>query len=194
MPKRAQFSGYSASYSVGSHATSSDITMDSPEVLLEEPIADGDSKASDIAKCLIHLAAAEEEPEFLTHLRLQKLLYLAQGWSLAMRNKALFNERIEAWAHGPVVPAVYKEFKLYGEKPIDPTLVLAASKINVDERKFLSAMWGSYKKYSSSSLRQMTHEHEPWVNARKGLKPSEVCHTEITRGAMKAYFTKLLKA
>ena len=73
------------------------------------------SKALSVAKFLLELAEREDEPDRLSHLRLQKLLYYTQGWSLALRDKALFKDRIEAWAHGPVVK------KLYGASPITGT-------------------------------------------------------------------------
>ena len=52
--------------------------------------------------------------DFLTNLKLQKLLYYAQAWYLANYQKPLFDEPIEAWVHGPVVVQVYNEFRDYG--------------------------------------------------------------------------------
>lgn len=150
------------------------------------------SKAIEVAQYLIHLAAAEEEPEYLTHLRLQKLLYFAQGWSLVMRKKALFSERIEAWSHGPVVPIVYQEFKYQGHLPIDPDRIAQPVSLTTDEKSFVVSLWQEYKKFSASKLRQLTHEHEPWINARDGKKPEESCSNEITQAAMKSAFEKML--
>lgn len=62
------------------------------------------ASAYEVAQHLIRLAEFEEEPDYLTHLRLQKLLYYVQAWSMAMRSRPMFPERIEAWGHGPVVP------------------------------------------------------------------------------------------
>jgi uncharacterized phage-associated protein len=50
----------------------------------------------------------------MSNLKLQKLMYYAQGFSLVLFNKPLFPERIEAWIHGPVIPAVYHKYKGYG--------------------------------------------------------------------------------
>src|SRR5258708_4115865 len=50
----------------------------------------------------------------ITHLKLQKLVYYAQAWSLALRNKPLFDEDFVAWTHGPVVKSVWRRFKGYG--------------------------------------------------------------------------------
>ena len=57
--------------------------------------------------------------EKITHLKLQKLLYYAQGISLAIHDKPLFRENIVAWPHGPVVKEVYDIFCKYGRNFID---------------------------------------------------------------------------
>lgn len=67
--------------------------------------------AMDIAKWFIN----EIHPE---PLKLQKLLYLAQGFSYAFNDKPLFDDDIEAWVHGPVVPIVYNEYKEYKYNPV----------------------------------------------------------------------------
>ena len=66
--------------------------------------------AMDVARQFVRLAWEDEELEGLTHLRLQKLLYYAQGWHLAAFGRALFAGHIEAWKHGPVVQEVYPTF------------------------------------------------------------------------------------
>src|SRR5689334_14747494 len=55
----------------------------------------------------------------ISNLKLQKLCYYAQAWSLALDGKPLFGERIEAWAHGPAIPALYGRFKKYGFQAIE---------------------------------------------------------------------------
>ncbi len=52
-------------------------------------------------------------------LKLQKLLYFAQGISYCMNDEELFSEQLEAWVHGPVVPSVYRQYRDYGYNPID---------------------------------------------------------------------------
>src|SRR5205823_14692025 len=66
-------------------------------------------RALSVAKELIRLSFAGDEKDPLTNLRLQKLLYYAQAWSLVLRESELFPEEIEAWRWGPVVPAVYNK-------------------------------------------------------------------------------------
>jgi uncharacterized phage-associated protein len=148
------------------------------------------AKAIDIARYLILLAGAEDEPQRLTHLQLQKLLYYVQGWSLALRDRAAFQERIEAWAHGPVVVALWPQFTSYGRQPIPPSQ--GANKgLAKDTRELVSAVWGSYKGHSAIGLREMTHKEQPWIKARKGLSEAQRGTEEITRESMKAFFSKI---
>jgi uncharacterized phage-associated protein len=149
------------------------------------------ARAYEVARYLVRLAADEEEPDFLTHLRLQKLLYYVQAWSLAQRGTPLFSEQIQAWANGPVVREVYSRFRDIGRRPILPEDMEPDREIDLDEedRAFVAAVWESYKGFSAWSLREMTHEEAPWLDARRGLGPADRCENEITHDAMREYFT-----
>ncbi|MGN6369078.1 MAG: Panacea domain-containing protein [Phycisphaerae bacterium] len=149
--------------------------------------------AFDVAKFLIQLAAAEDEPEQLTHLRLQKLLYYVQGWSLALTDKPMFAGRIEAWAHGPVVKQVYPKFADWGSLPIPHDKVLAPEKLSEDEREIIGSVWEAYKGYSASALREMTHSESPWKIARGNIAPEAKCENEITVDLMREHFSALAK-
>ncbi len=92
------------------------------------------ASAYEVARCLVRLAAHDEEPDYLTNLRLQKLLYYAQAWSLAMRDKPLFDDRIEAWPSGPVVPSVFDRFLGLGRRSLLPDDVEAERDIEMDGR------------------------------------------------------------
>lgn len=155
------------------------------------------AKALDVATLLTFLAQSGDEPDPLTHLRLQKLLYYCQGWSLGLRGKPLFNERIEAWAHGPVVPEVYETLCPFKADPFTVESKDGDDKIDFalddDEREFIGDVWDSYQSYSALKLREMTHKEDPWVNARKGYGPADRCNVEITKEALKEYFENLAK-
>jgi uncharacterized phage-associated protein len=149
------------------------------------------AKALDVAKYFIQLAQSEDEPDQLSHLRLQKLLYYAQGWSLALRKKALFAEEIQAWAHGPVVASVYPTFAKFGSNCIQVNENSAESALTEDECELVQSVWNVYKKFSAIKLREMTHSEAPWKEAHKGYEPGERCTAEITKPAMKKFFTTL---
>jgi uncharacterized phage-associated protein len=145
--------------------------------------------AESVARFLLLLASTEEEPEPMTPLRLQKLLYYAEGWSLTERNRSLFDERIEAWMHGPVVREVWEVFK--GSQPINPNEG-SDDGLSDEEKNFVRGVWEAYKEHSGLSLREMTHSESPWLNARKGLKDNTGSNREITRRAIREYFSTLV--
>src|SRR5438128_11285053 len=127
--------------------------------------------AINVAKCLIKLAANEPEPDCLSHLRLQKLLYYVQGWSLALRGKPMFDNKIEAWTHGPVVRDLYHRFAVKGVQCLTPEDFGDPQNLTDDDREFISEVWNAYKEYSASSLWQMTHQEAPWKETRRGCAP-----------------------
>jgi uncharacterized phage-associated protein len=153
----------------------------------------GKAAAIEVARFLVYLAYREEEPDFLSHLRLQKLLYYVQGWSLALRSKPMFVERVEAWAHGPVVPVVYHAFSGFGFQPILLRDIGLPANLVDEEMQFIGSVWQQYKQFSASSLREMTHKESPWMNARVGLGPADRCEKEITQKAMRDFFSMLAK-
>ena len=77
-------------------------------------------KALDVANELLKRAADNGGGDLLTNLKLQKMLYYEQGFHLAYFNEPLFEEPIEAWQYGPVVPVVYNYYKSRGRNGIEP--------------------------------------------------------------------------
>ena len=123
-----------------------------------------------IAKWFI--AWAEAEAEELSNLKLQKLLYYAQGHYLSEHHRPLFSDGIEAWSHGPVVPAVYHDYKTFGgasiELPYEDPFTWAD--VDPDTAEFLSRVWNTYGGFSAGRLRNMSHEEPPW---RAHFRPDE---------------------
>lgn len=145
-------------------------------------------KAIDVARFLLFLASCEPEPEPLTPLRLQKLLYYAQGWSMGLRSRPLFSEAIEAWDHGPVVREVYREFADQKDQPIGAAGEADSTALSREDRDFVRSIWEHYKQYSAGKLRAMTHDEEPWRRARGDCRPGERCRNEIAHADMLRHF------
>jgi uncharacterized phage-associated protein len=125
-----------------------------------------------IAKWFV--AWAEAEGEELSNLKLQKLLYYAQGHHLAAYQRPLFTEPVQAWSHGPVVPQVYHQFKSFGSASIelaedDP---FEWDAVDPATSELLSKVWNTYGGYSAGRLRNMTHEESPW---KTHWRPDERC-------------------
>jgi uncharacterized phage-associated protein len=141
-----------------------------------------------IAKWFI--AWAEAEGEEISNLKLQKLLYYAQGHYLAEHGRPLFAEPIEAWSHGPVVPRVYHEYKSNGSASIelpdsDP---FTWNDVDPVTAEFLSRVWNTYGGFSAGHLRNMTHEEMPW---QKHWQPDE-CGTQIPQKEIREFFAQEL--
>jgi uncharacterized phage-associated protein len=118
------------------------------------------------------IAWAEAEGEELSNLKLQKLLYYAQGHVLAERQRPLFSDQIQAWSHGPVVPDVYHEYKGCGSSTIELSQDDPFTWDDVDREtaELLSKVWNTYGGFSAGRLRNMTHAEPPW---RAHFRPGE---------------------
>lgn len=119
-------------------------------------------------------------------LKLQKLLYLSQGFSYAFNDSALFFEEIEAWVHGPVIPSVYHEYKKYGYNPIITNYTLPT--IDKNALDVLNYVKDNFSKYDSKYLEEMTHKQEPWILSREGLDPDERSDKTISKQSIANYF------
>jgi len=150
---------------------------------------EGPSKAEAVARYLLYLASKSKEPELITHMRLQKLLYYAQGWSLALREEPLFDETLEAWTHGPVAPSVYKVFKSYKEQSIPQEEARKDSPLLSEEDKaFIKSVWRRYRRYSALELRRRTHKEPPYRNARGDLPPDDWSNEPLSNEDMQRFF------
>lgn len=145
--------------------------------------------ALQIARYIVRVAQSKGEP--ISNLKLQKLLYYAQGWHLAFNGNSLFNDDIQAWVHGPVVSSVYSQFKGYGYSPIPvhPRKVDLPNKV----KELLKAVLLTYLKFDAFTLETMTHEEKPWKEARGTLPPTQLCRNVISVTTMKSFFGKKLK-
>lgn len=143
--------------------------------------------AQTIANYLILRVNSDEEyGEQITNMKLQKLLYYAQGFHLAWRGSKLFNEDIEAWAHGPVVPNIYHEYKGFRSNPLPDPEGFDSATVDDESRTVLEEVYSVYGQYSAWGLRNLTHEEAPWSDTTQG----EV----ISPDAMKAFFAENLTA
>ena len=112
--------------------------------------------AVNVANFFVELANAEED-SCMTNLKLNKLVYFAQAWSLEKLGKPLFEEEVEAWQHGPVIPSVYTAFSPCGRDRISETTAgYDESEISSEEMDLLLDVADKYWDYSASGLRNLT--------------------------------------
>lgn len=139
--------------------------------------------AYDIANAFVKLSDTESG-DVLTNLKLQKLVYYAQGFHLAIHNKPLFKDAIVAWEHGPVVENLYHKLKDYKASQVSIDAPLNKT-ITEDQMKLLKEINTIFGQFSAWKLRNMTHNESPWQTTERG--------TEISHAKLKAYFKTQLQ-
>ncbi len=138
--------------------------------------------ASDIAKSFLKLTNPEVD-DYLSNLKLQKLLYYAQGLHLAMYQKALFEEEILAWQYGPVVPEVYREYKDH-QGAIPPPKRFSNKYLKKEELELIQEVYKVFGQFSAFKLVEMTHNEPPWNTTK--------INNVITHQKLKKYFLTLI--
>ncbi|MFH1011313.1 MAG: type II toxin-antitoxin system antitoxin SocA domain-containing protein [bacterium] len=144
--------------------------------------------ANRVADFLISFSSKHGDP--LTNLKLQKLVYYAQAWHLALYDKPLFRDPIEAWTHGPVVRSVYNRFKVYGPNPID--CVVDEPDIPNNLKEHMKEILNAYGHLSAFQLEQIAHSELPWRKARGNLAPDDPSAEQISIEDMREFFKKKL--
>ena len=125
------------------------------------------------------LKRAQAEGRVLTNMHVQKLVYIAHGWNLAVNNEPLIDEPFQAWDFGPVAPELYQAMKRYGSGPITRLLrygdetpydfsdagETATSSLLAPERDVIDQVWNDFKSYEAFQLSALTHEkRSPWFD------------------------------
>ena len=138
------------------------------------------------------LLKAKQEGKNVTNKKLQKLLYYTQAWSLALKDKKVFDDKIEAWIHGPAIKKVYLEYQKFGASPITKEVSDdVATLIPEDLRSIIDEVWGVYSGFDANYLEYLTHSEKPWQDARAGLEPHISSENEITPESMKEFYSTL---
>lgn len=130
----------------------------------------------------------------VTTMKLQKLLYYAQAWSLVWDENELFPEDFEAWAGGPVCRQLFawhRTFYKVSEKDI-PTDKLSGESFGAEQIETMDAVIRDYGRYSGAQLSELTHSEAPWITARQGLPPGASCTNIISKADMAWFYAEAL--
>lgn len=138
---------------------------------------------NDIANKLIRKASTSDGGELISNLKLQKLLYYVQGFHLAYFDRCLFDEDIEAWQYGPVVPPVYHKYKGYGYSGL--SFQGEIIELEQEEENLFNQVFNVYGEFSAIGLMNLTHKESPWCTTEEG--------DVIPKEKLKEYFKTRLK-
>ncbi len=162
--------------------------------------------AKAVANYILDLATVDGEP--ISPMKLQKLIYYAHGWHLAVTGEPLIKDKIEAWNYGPVVPSIYNDFRQFGNEPItvpaqrfqwdNEKVLVSTPEIPLGDthdtaREVLKRVWDVYKGRTALELSKMTHAPDaPWsqVMARSGGPVNPIIPNDLIRN----YFAQMGQA
>ncbi len=135
------------------------------------------------------ISIAEKENKKLTNMQIQKLVFIAHGYCLALLGEPLFYHNAHAWQWGPVIPKLYKSLQKYGNYHVDASVDAQDSLLEEDVKfNLVEAIYKNYSHYSGSELSALTHqENTPWSitwsKDRFGIIPNNI---------ISAHYKKLL--
>lgn len=152
------------------------------------PVGTSMYHANQIADWFLN-AVDRDTGDSITHLKLQKLVYYAQAWALALLGRPLFDEDFQAWAHGPVVPSLWRRFRDQRWNALEP--VEAAHEFEPEVEHLLRDVLATYGEHSATALENLTHQEEPWLRARGGLPPEARSHAVIAKPVMQQFYRRM---
>ena len=124
---------------------------------------------------------SEDAGDLMSNLKLQKLVYYAQGFHLALYDEPLFPEPLEAWTNGPVVPELFRHYKKYESGAIPCPKGVDFSIYEEETRSFLDEVYSVFGQFAAWKLRNLTDQEPPWIVATEN-------GGKITHNSLKKYF------
>lgn len=130
----------------------------------------------------------------ITTMKLQKLAYYSQAYSLATTGYPLFNEDFQAWRNGPVCPELFamhrgKFLIRKGEIMLPNTEKLNEDSLTDSQKLIVKKVCEKFAEYSGSDLSALTHHEDPWKNAYDVTDGSAICVQKITKTSLKEYYS-----
>ena len=133
----------------------------------------------------------------ISHMKLQKLVYLAHAWWLTHNDESLLSHKPEVWRYGPVFSSIYNTFKVFGNKPITEPYVMAFQESadtveNETVDSLITWIWKRYGHHSGADLSDMTHkEGTPWQVIVKKNNYKVPYNTEMDDNTIRQHYTDL---
>jgi uncharacterized phage-associated protein len=124
-----------------------------------------------------------------TAMKLQKLVYYCQAWSLCWNEGPLFSEKIEAWQNGPVVRELFYEYQ--GQYVVSKCDKGNSDLLSLTQKDTIKKVVEFYGKKSPQWLSDLTHSEDPWRLARQGIPDGVGSDREISLTSMETYYTSI---
>lgn len=142
-----------------------------------------------MASCLDVAQYILEKNGELTTLKLQKLVYYCQAWSLVWDEAPLFDDRLEAWANGPVAPALFAAHR--GQFSVSHIPGGDSSRLSQVQKETVNAVLATYGDKPAQWLVELSHLEEPWRTARGDCPPGASCTAVISHEIIADYYSRI---
>lgn len=142
-------------------------------------------KVNNVARYIL-----ERKGGHMSTMKLQKLVYYTQAWSLVWDEKPLFDSRIEAWANGPIIPDLYDQHRGLFTATID-TFPEDSGKLTEDEKETIDVVLGAYGHLNGQQLSDLSHSERPWREARKGVEDGASSTNEVSKEVMQEFYSAM---
>lgn len=139
------------------------------------------------------LCFAQEHGDLITPLKLQKMVFYADAWYMALNDgEPLIDDHFEAWVHGPVSRSLYSRFSDYKWRPITAEISCPAE-LSDDVKNHLNEIYDIFGGFDAYELERMTHNEDPWLHARNGIPNDEPCTTLIDKGVTADFYRSIIE-
>ncbi len=123
----------------------------------------------------------------MSTMKLQKLCYYSQAWSLVWDDSPLFEEDFQAWENGPVCPELF--FKTQGKYKVSASDETGGNgDLSENQKDTIDRVLAHYGGHDAQWLSQLTHMEDPWIKAREGMPAGARCINIITKESMALYY------
>lgn len=156
------------------------------------------TSADQIADYLI--AFSNATGSLVSNMKLQKLVYYAQAWHIAVFSEAIFEEDFQAWVHGPVLPSLYGRYKSFQWRPIErddlneASLYALEHSFSTSIQEILADVISEYFHKDAFALEHSTHSEAPWLIARGDLAADEPSTNIIDKKTIHDYYSQFVKS
>jgi uncharacterized phage-associated protein len=140
---------------------------------------------ADVAKYIL------DKKGVMSAMKLHKLVYYSQAWSLVWDDEPLFNDAIEAWANGPVVRSLYNIHKGMYQVSVTTYANYANNELSENQKDTIDTVLEAYSGKSTQWLSDQTHSEQPWIIARRDLADNERFDPVITLESMVEYYSAM---
>jgi uncharacterized phage-associated protein len=141
---------------------------------------------------------ALSQPNGVTHMKLQKLVYLTLEEWLKNHNETFLSRGPEVWQYGPVFPDLYHELKFHRSQAITDLQAMydVAERVeSPDIKACIEKVWQKYRTASATYLSDLTHRAgSPWHQIAQRCNFSVPFGTEIPVNDIKKYVREQAQA